>query len=561
MPQPDPDAPAAISNDASPEPAPAEPGSADVAPSDLAPPGLEPPDGPGPTLVDAANEADGADAGRRLFAYVVGGEWLEYRAILAVFADTFFAEFTPEEVHARLAAAGTPIEAEMVADRLESLRRWGNLAVSSSVGSPTSLSDYYRRRNRYLITSAGQEVFEVVEGVLDRADEVHDVAAGRLRTLRDALEALLAVDVSSVDPTRLADLVRDVFDPHVTFTSEITRFFAALNQWQSRYDLSETELTFFAGVLVTYVSERLDEIQRSSPPIAAGLDALDDRIDTIARRMERGLRGRVEVAGLDDEVAVSKVVGSSPDDWVHLRSWFAPVGGRPARLTQLRSDAIAAIRTLTLNLTRLSSSGVGGSSRRADLVRLAALFDRCRPEDAPRLAQAVLGLGGSVHLGTLGGDVDDPVATTTPWPEAPPAVVPVSVRERGDRANRGTTTPLRDRSAAQRLVRDRREAARAAAARIDEELVGIDLDGASVSVAALHRLQGLVGTTLAQLGPRAVEGSHVDGGLRCTVERSERAGVTVTTDEGSLRFEGLAIWVSSADAASGSRVPIAAGGS
>ena len=81
-------------------------------------------------------EAGAADAqARLLFRYVTGEEWQEYRAIMAVFAGTFFSEFTPEEVVAQLDAVGTPLDAAVVSDRLESLRRWGNLTVSSATGT------------------------------------------------------------------------------------------------------------------------------------------------------------------------------------------------------------------------------------------------------------------------------------------------------------------------------------------------------------------------------------------------------------------------------------------
>ena len=58
-----------------------------------------------------------------MFRYLVAEEWADYRAILGVFADTFFSEFTPEEVAARLAGSGHQIDVSTVADRLESLRR------------------------------------------------------------------------------------------------------------------------------------------------------------------------------------------------------------------------------------------------------------------------------------------------------------------------------------------------------------------------------------------------------------------------------------------------------
>ena len=83
---------------------------------------------------------------RQLFRYLSGEAWWEYRAIVGVFAGTFFTEFTPDEVATEPTVVSTGVDPAVVPDRLESLRRWGNLTVSSSVGNPSSLDDYYRRR-------------------------------------------------------------------------------------------------------------------------------------------------------------------------------------------------------------------------------------------------------------------------------------------------------------------------------------------------------------------------------------------------------------------------------
>ncbi len=485
----------------------------------------------------------GAPAGERdrwLFSYVLGTEWEDYRAILSVFAGTFFSEFTPDDVAERLAASGVVLDTDTVGARLESLRKWGNLAVSSSVGNPSSLADYYRRRNRYLITRAGQEVHDLVESVLGRVDEVRDVSTGRLRALLDGLRAITGVDPATVDPVRLADLVRGVFDPHQAFTSEITQFFASLNQWQSRYDLSEDELVFFAKVLVTYVSDRLDEIERTARPIGAILERVDSA--AIVRRVEGGLAKRVADAGLAETVSVSRAAGTSEDDWDHLRSWFLVRDARESRLTRLSHDAVAAVRTLTMNLTRLSRVGVGGSSRRGDLLRLAAFFDTADPADLAALAHGAFGLSAAVHYGVEAGDHDDPVSSATSWLDAPAATVPISLRERGDRAIRGAATPLRDRSAEARLLRHRREAEREAARLVDRELVGADFAEVVISPAALHRLQGLVGATLARIGPAAVEGEHRDGDLVCVVRRTP-GETAITSRDGVLRLVDLEVRV------------------
>ncbi len=487
-------------------------------------------------------EADAA-SGRLLFRYVTVDEWQDYRQIMAVFAGTFFSDFTPEEVEQRLAAAGVVLPDGVVAARLESLRRWGNLTVSSITGTPASLADYYRRRNRYLITRAGQEVHEAVEGILTRIDEVRDVSLGRLRSLVDALRQLADADVAGCGPERLEEMVRAVFDPHQAFTSEITQFFAAINQWQNRYDLTPDEFSFFAQVLVGYVADRLGEIEKVSRPIAVILEALTERFETIAARTSGGLASKVEEAGLAAAVSVSRIPGSSVDDWVLLRSWFVGASHRPARIEQLRRDAVAAVRTLTLNLTRLSRVGLGGSSRRADLLRLARLVSD-HPGSAADLVGAGLGLFGSNHWGAMAEDVEDPVSIATAWRDAPRAAVPVSLRERGDTTARGFASPITDRSAAQREIRRRREQELLALHRADTELLALS-DGGDrpLSSAALARLESLVGRAVQRMPVGADDFIFGDDSLAVVLTRARGEGSTVRSVEGTLHFVDLVVSV------------------
>lgn len=480
-------------------------------------------------------------AGRDLFRYVVAPEWIDYRAIMSIFADTFFSEFTPEDVAARLANTGHVLEAAIVGERLETLRRWGNLTVSSAVGNPQSIQDYYRRRNRYLITRAGQEVHQIVEGVLTRVDAVTDVSTARLRALLDALDRLTALDAQREDPNLLADAVGAVFDPHEAFTAEITQLFAAINQWQSRYDLMPEELRFFAEVLVGYVGERLDEIERAARPIGHRLAALRERFAILVERANKGLAGRVDAAGLSDSVAVRHRPGSRLQDWEHLCSWFLRGPGRPSRIETLTREAIAAVRTLTLNLTRLSRTGVGSASRRADFLRLAQFFDRT-PEDAARLAAAAFGVGSTNHYGTPSTDAGDPVPTTTSWWDAPRAEVAVSIRERGDTTPRGRVTPIPDRTQQRALVEQRRTEERAARERVDYELLDEPiLDGRTLSAGALARLQELLGRTLTRLGTRAMIAERTDGRLICRIERTKGRHTRIHISAGTLTMFDLKV--------------------
>ncbi|MEJ2870061.1 TIGR02677 family protein [Actinomycetospora sp. OC33-EN08] len=480
-----------------------------------------------------------------VFSYVT--ESPEYRWILAVFAGTFFAELSPGEVTARLTEAGHDLDEATVKIRLDQLRTWGNLEVSASVGQVGTVEDYYyRRRDRYLITRVGQEVHDLVEGVLAQVDDVRDVSLGRLDQLRTALEELARLDAATAPPGRLAEAVRAVFDPHVAFSAEITQFFAAINQWQSRFDLDEDEFAFFSEVLVGYVGERLETLHRAARPIAALLTDLAPAVGTIVERAADGLAARVAAAGLSS-VRVRREPGAATADWENLASWFVSTTGRPSRVQTLERDAVDAVRTLTQNLTRLSRTGTAGSSRRVDFLRLAGFFAHASAPRAHELAAAAFGLYGARHLGVAGSDDTDPVDPTVSWWDAPVATVPVSLRERGDTTSRGRTSRVQDRTQERRhlLARKAEVEKRAAAARAELLEAGADGFAARLSEPALRELQRVLTRAVADLGPdpSSGTGSVVLDGVRCEVRRVPGAATTVPTHAGALRVEGLALTV------------------
>ena len=508
---------------------------------------------------------DAPDRARRLFRYLNGAEWMDYRAILKVFAGTFFAEFTADDIDEKVNSGSVQVDPAVIPERLESLRHWGNLTVSSSVGNPSSLEDYYRKRNRYLITRAGQEVFELVERVLAEADEIGDVQAGRLRDLNRALRALgehVDEGFDLADTDDLTDAVRSVFDLHERFTTELTQFFAELNLWQSRYDLDVEEVQFFAGVLVGYVSEQLAEIERMTRPIAQSLNRVLSGLEALLPRLRSGLAERVDQAGLAEGVAVRRSPGTRVEDWEHLAAWFTSPGpGRQSRLDQLTRQAVAAVHTLTANLTRLSRGGLGVASKRSDLLRLAGFFDKASENsEVCEIAAAAFGLGSCRHLGMLTDDADDPAPTVTPWKEAPRAVVPVSLRERGDVAQRGNITPMRDRHREldqMQYHREREKANRKSAAAGLLACADGDgrIDGAWMPVESFAMLRDLIGRSGFSAEFGAAVRTATAHGVTCEVRRSEGERATVACPDGQLTMEGLTITVTAEKPDAGMAAP------
>ena len=504
-------------------------------------------------MTDFSRRSDPVRA-RLLFRYLGGEEWHEYREILRVFASTFFAEFTPQEVEAKVSLVG--VDPSVVPDRLESLRRWGNLTVSSSVGNPSNLDDYYRKRNRYLITRAGQEVFELVEGILAGVDEIGDVQAGRLRDLHHALQTLCEmsrVGFYRANSQELADVVRTVYDLHEGFTRELTQFFTELNQWQSRYDLDADEVQFFASVLVDYVHEQLTEIERMARPIARTLEEILPLVEDLLPALQSGLAVRVDEAGLSQNMPVRRLPGTVLDDWRHLEKWFAAQPGQPSRIDGLTRQAVAAVRTLTANVTRLSRVGLGAASRRSDFVRLASFFDQAdSPHLAHRLAGASFGLGSCRRLGELSDDADDPAPTITPWRDAPRAVVPVAMRKRGESTTRGLATPIMDRGRERDLLRRRRDLDRVAREIAASELLagagdGGHIDGARLSTASFSMLRDLISRSGMRNGGGTNRRYATELGIRCEVQRIKGACTIVYCPEGKFTMPGLAVTIAPAE--------------
>jgi hypothetical protein len=144
------------------------------------------------------------------------------------------------------------------------------------------------------------------------------------------------------------------------------------------------------------------------------------------------------------------------------------------------------------------------------------------------------------------------VSPATSWWSAPRAQVPVSIRERGDTTNRGRPTPVADRSAAQELVRRRRETERQARERVDVELLTIgDMDGARLSQPAMQRLLGLVGRTSHGSQIAARERSLTDGALTCLIRREPGKQTVVRSPEGALTLIDLRVSIHAADHADG----------
>ncbi|MFC7512212.1 DUF2397 family protein [Streptomyces thermocarboxydus] len=243
-------------------------------------------------------------------------------------------------------------------------------------------------------------------------------------------------------------------------------------------------------------------------------------------------------------------------DWEGLRGWFSDTDGQGSQVDQLRDATLRALQSLLANAKRMLRSATGEMSRRKDLLRLARWFEEAAPQDAHDIAVAAFGLYGARHLG-IPPATDEVVPAYTNWWTGPVVEVPVALRERGSRAQRGRTATVEDHSAQKRRLREtarERAAARAAAA---DELRSASGRFAEVRLtsAALGLLLELLATALgnAQLRHRAatdgagateydLDPAHSEDaelGIRLTVRRTEGTRCVLHSVDGDLLLDDL----------------------
>ncbi|GAB2774455.1 TIGR02677 family protein [Streptomyces daliensis] len=425
--------------------------------------------------LESVQETDGEDAWQRLttYSYLSARERLEYVEIMRVFCATLLTDLSVPDVLAKLrgttgAAAG--LDADQLTARLEQLTDWGNLLRSSHTVTASSIREYQRARSRYQLSKLGERVQRDADEVLAGADAAREVSSELLALVERGLRELaeLVQQPGGANPQESLERISTLFVQFTEFADSIRDFYAYLGQVLARYDLDSAEYQGFKDLLLDYVEAITEEVSFRAPRIAATLDALWPGLPGLLARIDAvsgGLSGTVE--GLP-ETRVQRSRGRELADWEGLRGWFTDAEGQGSQVDQLRDATMRALQSLLANAKRMLRSASGEMSRRKDLLKLARWFDEAAPEDAHDIAVSAFGMYSSRHLG-VPPETDEAVPAYTSWWTGPVVEVPVALRERGSRAQRGRTSSVEDHSEQrQRLQREAREHASARQAAADE---------------------------------------------------------------------------------------------
>lgn len=496
-----------------------------------------------------SNEVLVADEARLdLYRYATADKYAaEYLAVMRLFTSTMLADLSAAEVAAQLADAGIVLSVDEVESRCRQLEQWGNLVRSVRDARVATVADYLRSRSRFQVSKLGGRVHRQVDEILRATEGAREVARELLGGMVETLGRIIAqVTAGPVDAEAVAADVTTVFASQQLFTDSIRDFYAYLHNVLSRYDLAGEEYTGFKALLLEYVDLISADVARHAPAVTAVLDRLAPHLDTLLTAL-----ATLPALTNPDGSEAERSPGRSSADWEELAAWYSGRAGRSGP-HQLRNAAERALAQLLSNAKRMLAAAGTGVSRRADLLRLARWFAAADVDEAHRLFNAAFGSYPVRHL-VLGPDEPNPRASAlTSWWDEDPVEVPVSLRERGDRAVRGRTSRVPDPGLDREvlLAEARAEAERAHAAAAELVAVGA-LNGAHLSPAArdllLDRLADLLSTFQELTGP--AESVDSDLGFALRADPQPGAATVVHAADGTLTVEALQLTVTGLGAA------------
>lgn len=483
---------------------------------------------------------DETDERRDLFRYVTVEHAAEYLAIMDQFTKTLLTDLAAVQISEALAKRGIVLSPEDAEARCSKLVRWKNLMPSARDPRVPTVAALRYTRARFQVTRLGGTVHRQVTHVLQMRDGAREVARELLGSMAALLSKILlqARRPRSIDAETLAAEVTTLFTNQAYFADSIRDFYAYLSSVLVRYDLAGEEYASFKGLLLEYVHLIDTDVSRHSPAVLKNLEDLQPLLYHVLRALD-GLPGLASADG----APVERLPGRRPNDWAELLAWYGGANGGMSGPAQLRAAAESALGQLLTNARRMLTPGGTGGTRRSDLMHLAGLFAQASAEEAHRSFSAAFGVYSARHLGFGPEEAAPRDTVSTSWWNAGPVDVPVSLRERGDRAARGRTSRVPDPG--MDIARLQEEAAQELAARrtAGAELAAAGaLNGTHLTPAARDLLLELVSMALAkEVSPSGAVRVH-EADLRVVVSVTESEDdCVIRSDDGDTIFSCLSL--------------------
>ncbi|MCP2253523.1 TIGR02677 family protein [Prauserella aidingensis] len=459
-----------------------------------------------------------------------------YRDVMKAFVvakQRFTVHLRPEDVQRE-----TGREYESVTDALGGLVKWGNLRADPDTSRVTTVEEFHRARFLYQLTPEGEAAEQALTAYDEALGNRGALQAVALTDIATQLKALLELAGNrDPDPAKVDLSLRSLVARFTDLADNAQAFMSSL---QRTIDLHDADIDAFAAYkdrLIEYLERFIKDLAGTGSEIArlvTELEAADvHRLLGIAahRDAEDAAPGR-STDDAPQQREFERGVALWSQRWAGFRGWFLSDSARPSQARLLRERARAAIPQLLQVVQAFNARRSGRSDRSADFRTLALWFAEAPwTEDLHRLWRAAFGLSSSRHLSTGPGGIDDTVAASTSWADAPPLEISPHLRKTGAYERRGRPNRVLDRSESRRHLAElaAQEAAETAAAR------AALATGGPVRLAEVGRLDPaafqlfltLLGDALAARGPdrKTVDATTADGTMRIRLTQLDDGSV------------------------------------
>jgi uncharacterized protein (TIGR02677 family) len=396
-----------------------------------------------------------------LFRHVSAEKAGFYRAIMDIFAAAkrqYRLQLRPDEVLAEAEWPDVPPRIEEVNAALTQLTAWDNLESQPDTARVSSLSDFYKARYLYRLSSGGEAVeaaLATFAQTLQRRAELQTVALEDIASRLHALKGLVAdgTDPSAMDVAKIHEALRDLVRVFEGLADNAQSFMAGVARSIELQQAEALAVVAYKRRLIDYLERFIGDLVRRSDSIARAIHAVSPHIDPVLRLVaDREARDAAPGDAQDQADEVLRRWKTWQERWQGLSGWFLQNGEEPPQAELLRSRARAAIPQLLNAVAALNERRSGRSDRSADFRALAGWFLDCADDAAAhRLARAAFALNLARHF-SLNPQADGDLPASTRWADAPPLQVHPRLREYGEAAPRGPLASIRDRGDARAIL-------------------------------------------------------------------------------------------------------------
>ncbi|MFJ1754620.1 TIGR02677 family protein [Kitasatospora sp. NPDC088134] len=374
----------------------------------------------------------------------------------------------------RLAVEPELLEALPPADvLLESLYRWRNVERIHNMRRSGTAQEFLKKDFLYQLTSTGAQVHRMV-GEIDR--DLGTAGSLQKAMLPEILEALgqLEAAIGSTDLAAASRSFHRVVGGFARLSENAKRFVQGLNQSLALDGEIEVEAFLaYKDVVVSYLQDFIAALSRYGPRISVVIMKIE-KLNILERFPEIAGEDAAPELGITRPEVIDREAARMRAQWDRVRSWFLEGDDRMPVTHTLQERAAGAVSHIMLIIRQLNDQRSRRHNRSADLLQLAAWFDRAGSEREVRaLWRSAFGTFPARHLGTPRDlESNSEIRPDLSWWSGDAAPVSMSFRAAGPRARNGPPPRLPD---------PRARKARLAAAQRDEKAKETEAERALVA--------------------------------------------------------------------------------